>query len=48
MNIGGVRQSATETGTAAGEVLNAATDLSHQAGQLKTVMNSFLAEIRAA
>ena len=48
VNIGGVSQGATDTGTAAAQVLDAAAGLSRQALQLTSEVGSFLAEVRAA
>ncbi|HVX75714.1 MAG TPA: methyl-accepting chemotaxis protein [Bradyrhizobium sp.] len=47
-NIGGVSAAANETGGAAGMVLSAASDLSKQAEQLSSEVNTFLASVRAA
>ena len=47
-NIAGVNEAAQETGTAAGEVLTAADDLSRQADKLRSNVNGFLDKIRAA
>jgi len=47
-NIGGVSNAANETGHAAGHVLAAASDLSKQAEQLASEVNTFLAGVRAA
>ena len=47
-NIAGVNKLTQETGTQAGEVLNAASDLSEQAEQLNTSVQAFLEEINAA
>jgi methyl-accepting chemotaxis protein len=47
-NIGGVSTAAHETGNAAGHVLTAASDLSKQAEQLASEVNTFLAGVRAA
>ncbi|MEZ5786100.1 MAG: HAMP domain-containing methyl-accepting chemotaxis protein [Xanthobacteraceae bacterium] len=47
-NIGGVSEAATETGSAAGQVLDAAGELSRQAGRLSGKMNQFLSDVRAA
>jgi methyl-accepting chemotaxis protein len=47
-NIGGVSTAANETGGAAGRVLSAASDLSKQAEQLSSEVNTFLAGVRAA
>lgn len=41
-NITGVSHSATETGTAAGQVLGAAGELSHQAELLRTELGKFI------
>jgi len=45
-NIGGVTEAAAETGVAAGEVLNAAGELSHQSEKLRSEVDSFVARIR--
>jgi len=47
-NIGGVSTAANETGGAAGQVLSAASDLSKQAEELSSEVNTFLAGVRAA
>jgi methyl-accepting chemotaxis protein len=47
-NIGGVSQVVSATGTAADEVLGAASELSKQADQLAGQVNTFLAGVRAA
>jgi len=47
-NIGGVSTAANETGNAASQVLSAASNLSKQAEQLATEVNTFLAGVRAA
>jgi len=47
-NIAGVNEAAVETGTAATQVLTAADDLSRQADKLRTNVNGFLDQIRAA
>jgi methyl-accepting chemotaxis protein len=47
-NIGGVSTAANETGNAAGHVLTAASNLSKQAEQLSSEVNTFLAGVRAA
>ena len=47
-NIGGISTAANETGGAAGRVLHAASDLSKQAEQLSSEVNTFLAGVRAA
>ncbi|MFX6152950.1 hypothetical protein ABTF40_18790, partial [Acinetobacter baumannii] len=47
-NILGVNQAATETGTAAGQVLHAAGDLARDAERLRREVQSFVATIRAA
>lgn len=47
-NISGVSAAANETGGAAGLVLSAASDLSKQAEQLSSEVNTFLAGVRAA
>jgi methyl-accepting chemotaxis protein len=48
IGINGVSQAASETGDAAGQVLSAASDLSKQAEQLSSEMNTFVAGVRAA
>jgi methyl-accepting chemotaxis protein len=48
VQIGGVTESAAETGSASGHVLSAAADLSRQAGQLQGEVSAFLASVRAA
>jgi methyl-accepting chemotaxis protein len=47
-NIGGVTQAAAETGHAAGDVLHAAGDLARNGDVLRSEVESFLREIRAA
>jgi methyl-accepting chemotaxis protein len=47
-NITGVSQVASETGTAAGQVLEAAGDLSRQAEQLASEVSAFVADVRVA
>jgi methyl-accepting chemotaxis protein len=47
-NITGVSRAATETGTAAGQVLGAAGELSHQAELLRAELSGFIAKVRAA
>ena len=47
-NIAGVNEAAQETGTAAGQVLTAADDLSRQADKLRSNVNGFFGKIRAA
>ena len=46
-NISGVAQAAEATGAAAGQVLSAASALSHQSEQLSTEVGRFLATVRA-
>jgi methyl-accepting chemotaxis protein len=46
--ISGVNQLAGETGSAAGQVLTAASGLSEQAEQLSVEVNDFVATVRAA
>ncbi|MBP1179458.1 methyl-accepting chemotaxis protein [Methylobacterium sp. PvR107] len=48
LNIGSVSQAAAETGTAAAQVLEAASDLSRQSGELSTAVTEFLAAVHAA
>jgi methyl-accepting chemotaxis protein len=47
-NIAGVSQGAQATDRAAGELLDAASDLSRRSEQLTTEVTSFLTGIRAA
>jgi methyl-accepting chemotaxis protein len=47
-NIVGVSEAATETGTSAGQVLEAAKELSQQSETLRGVVDTFLSDVRAA
>lgn len=47
-NVGSVSQTANEAGQAAGQVLEASTELSQQSEKLKESVHSFLTQIRAA
>ena len=47
-NITGVARMAEETGAGAAQVLSASGELAHQAANLRTQINSFLAHVRAA
>ncbi len=47
-NITGVSQAANETGEAAGQILSAASELSRHSEVLKTEVDKFLADVRAA
>ena len=47
-NIAGVSQAASSTGSAAGQVLTAATDLLQQSQRLASQVNSFVSGVRAA
>ena len=47
-NIGGVTLAATETGSAAGQVLSSAQDLSRQSETLRSEVDSFVLQVRAA
>ena len=47
-NIGGVNQAANETGAASSQVLSAAGELSEQAESLRTEVEKFLGDIKAA
>jgi methyl-accepting chemotaxis protein len=47
-NIAGVKQSAADTGTAAGQVLDSAGHLSHQADDLTREVSGFVEGVRAA
>ena len=48
VNITDVQRGATETGTASGEVLNAAQSLSNDSDRLKSEVSKFLTAVRAA
>lgn len=48
VNIAGVSQAAHDSGAAAGQVLDAAGDLSRQAEQLSSKVDCFVTEVRAA
>ena len=47
-NVVGVSEAATETGKSAGEVLDAAQQLSQQSEDLRGIVESFLSKVRAA
>ena len=47
-HIGGVNVAATATGEAATEVLTGARELDHQAGMLRSAVDEFLTQVRAA
>jgi len=47
-NISGVGQAANDTGSAAGQVLASARDLSKQSDSLKSVVTKFLVDVKAA
>ena len=47
-NVAGVTQAATETGTAAGQVLTSAGELTEQAELLRKEVDKFLTEVKAA
>ena len=47
-NITGVARMAEETGAGASQVLSASAELAHQASNLRSQINSFLAHVRAA
>ena len=47
-NIGGVTQAASDTGTAASQVLSASGELAKQAEVLRSQVGTFLTNIRAA
>ena len=47
-NIGGVAQAAGETGSASGQVLDAARTLTRQSGSLRTEIERFLSQVKAA
>jgi len=47
-NIGGVTQAANSTGAVANQVLSGARALSHQSGELRTLVQSFLTQVKAA
>ncbi len=48
LNIAGVTEAAAKTGSAAGEVLNVAADVSQQAASLSREVSAFVVDIRAA
>ncbi|MCH9019155.1 MAG: hypothetical protein IIA73_02140 [Proteobacteria bacterium] len=47
-NVAGLNQAASETGAAASQMLEAAGGLAQQAETLRTEVDKFLAEVRAA
>jgi methyl-accepting chemotaxis protein len=47
-NIGGVTQAANSTGAVANQVLTGARALSHQSGELRMLVQSFLTQVKAA
>ena len=47
-NIGGVTQAANSTGAVANQVLTGARALSHQSSELRTLVQSFLTQVKAA
>jgi len=47
-NIGGVTEAANSTGAVAGEVLASATSLTTQSGELRSLVQTFLADVKAA
>jgi methyl-accepting chemotaxis protein len=47
-HIGGVNEAASATGAAATEVLTGARELDHQAGMLRSAVDEFLTQVRAA
>ena len=47
-NIENVSQAASETGAAAGQVLNASQEMARQAEGLRSEVDKFLADVRAA
>jgi methyl-accepting chemotaxis protein len=47
-NIGGVTEAANSTGAVAGEVLASATSLTEQSGELRSLVQTFLADVKAA
>ena len=48
VNIGAVTHAAAETGTAASQVLTAATELSRQSDALSAAVTDYLATVQAA
>ena len=48
INVSNLTQAAAETGTTASEVLESARDLAKQAEMLRTEVDKFLGEVRAA
>ena len=47
-NIGGVTQAANSTGAVANQVLTSAQALTHQSGELRTLVQGFLTKVKAA
>ncbi len=47
-NIGGVSRAAQETGSSSTQVLQASSELNQQAEQLRTTIESFIADVKAA
>jgi methyl-accepting chemotaxis protein len=47
-NIGGVTAAANSTGAVANQVLASARSLSEQSGELRTLVQTFLTEVKAA
>jgi methyl-accepting chemotaxis protein len=47
-NIGGVNQAANDTGSAATQVLGAAEGLTKQSNEMKSLVEGFLSQVRAA
>ena len=47
-NIGGVSQAANNTGEIASQLLNGSNELSRQAAQLRTEIETFFAAVKAA
>jgi methyl-accepting chemotaxis protein len=47
-NIGGVTEAANSTGAVANQVLTSAQSLTHQSGELRTLVQGFLTQVKAA
>ncbi len=48
MTVAGVQQAASETGSAANQTLQSAAELAKQAESLRTMVDGFLADVKAA
>jgi methyl-accepting chemotaxis protein len=47
-NIGGVTEAANSTGAVANQVLSSARTLSHQSGEMRDLIQTFLTQVKAA